>query len=120
MAGVYGVAASYAVSSNVAIKVDGTYFNIIDSDDEGFQIDLTAPIYFRKVYTGIFLEPGVMARNFGESDSGETEAGPQVMVGYHFLADSGLNVAIAAGAGRSLTGDKDAFVNGYLRFGYAF
>ncbi len=119
--GIYGLGISYAVGSNVAVKVDGAYFNIIGDEDEGFEIDLTVPIYFRKVYTGFFLEPGVMARKLGDDLSQEeTEIGPQVMAGYHFLADSGLNVSIAAGAGRSFTGEEKVFANGYLRFGYAF
>ena len=114
--GIYGLAVSYAVGANVAIKVDGAYINFHHIDEEGYQIDLTAPIYFRKVYTGFFLEPGVMVRNF----EGDDDIGPQVLAGYSFLADSGLNVSIAAGAGRSFTNEKEVFANGYLRFGYAF
>ena len=120
-AGVYGLAVSYAATPNVAIKIDGTYINIIDSDDEGFEVNLTAPIYFRKVFTGMYIEPGLLVRDFDmEQEDGSTQVGPQVLVGYHFTADNGLNVSVAAGLGRDLGGDKEVMPNGYLRVGYAF
>ena len=54
--------------------------------------------------------------------------GPQVLVGWHWSWDSGLNVAAAFGAGRNIAAEDNSedfdsdeiFANGYLRFGYQF
>ena len=65
----------------------------------------------------------------GCSSTGETTNttfGPQVLVGWHWTWSSGLNFAIAAGAGRNWSakdteyGSDEVFPNGYMRFGYAF
>jgi hypothetical protein len=70
-----------------------------------------------------------MVRKMNSSYSGDTDktAGLQTLVGYHWMWDSGLNASIAFGGGRDMStddhedyGGDDSFVNGYLRFGYAF
>lgn len=51
-----------------------------------------------------------------------------MLVGWHWMWDRGLNLAVAAGVGRNWPrqdtesdyDDEAPFVNGYLRFGYAF
>lgn len=127
MIGSYGVSASYGITDNVALRGDMNYFRPTGGDD-GFEIGVGAPIYFRRTYTGVFLEPGLIVRRFGDDGWSETTAGPQMLAGWHWIWDSGLNVAVAAGVGRNWSTDDDAnhygddelFANGYLRFGYAF
>ena len=56
--------------------------------------------------------------------------GPQVLIGYGWVWDSGFTAQAAFGGGRNLaTNDRDdydedegaePFVNGYFRLGYAF
>jgi hypothetical protein len=77
------------------------------------------------MYSGLFLEPGIISRTTSSGGSDSTTFGPQVLLGYHWYWDSGFNAALAFGAGRKLNtddsySDDEAFVNGYLRFGYAF
>jgi hypothetical protein len=137
--GAYGVSLSYALNERIAVRGDVDYVNPVDSDQHGVHMAFGAPIYFRKMYSGLFLEPGVgFSRITDDSrDKTTTKVGPQVLVGYHWYWDSGLNVALAAGIGRNLnasdsdsnpesadgesTGDSSEIVPaGYLRFGYAF
>lgn len=135
MIGAYSASASVAITDHVVLRGDGTYYDIVDSDTHGFQLGLSAPIYFRRAYQGVFLEPGVMIRSLShgaESYTDDTfEVGPEILLGWHWTWDSGLNVAIAAGLGRNLSSPDDTngdgyanddpvFVDGYLRFGYAF
>ncbi|HET6612033.1 MAG TPA: hypothetical protein VFG83_08600 [Kofleriaceae bacterium] len=127
--GLYGVSASYAVHDQVAIRGGVTFLDPVGSDETGVELDAGVPIYFRRVYSGVFLEPGIMVRHLKEQSGDaiyeEEVAGPQVLVGWHWRWDSGLNVAVAVGMGRNLAGDSssdeaEVFGNGYLRFGYAF
>ncbi|MCB9561151.1 MAG: DUF3575 domain-containing protein [Kofleriaceae bacterium] len=130
--GSYGVSGSYAVHENVAVRADVNYYAPPgDLDISGFSVGIGAPIYFRKVYSGVFLEPGFqMSRvDCGSCTDAATVAGPNIQVGYHWYWDSGLNVAVALGAGRnwnsksddpSYDGYDDIYATGYLRFGYAF
>lgn len=138
MFGVYGVSVSYAVSQNVAIRGDA---NIVNFDNtEGYEIGASVPIYFRRVYSGPFIEPGLISRgsrsNYCDSSYGggscmssmDTMVGPEVLFGWHWTFDSGLNVAAAFGAARPLAqtedeygySDDDVQPAGYFRIGYAF
>ena len=126
--GIYGVSLSYGFHPNIAIHADLTYYNVIDSDLQALEVSVGLPLYFRRTYQGIFLEPGLMVRSpRGEEASSEKIFGPQVLVGWHWTWDSGFNVAVASGFGRNLSensdgteGDGELFFNGYLRFGYSF
>ena len=60
MFGFYGLSVSHAVSPNIAIRADGNYFDI--DDESGYEIGLTVPIYFKRVYQGPFIEGGLMVR----------------------------------------------------------
>jgi len=117
MLGWYQGSASYAIHANLAIRGDVTYFRPVGSDNEGIQIGVGLPVYFKKVYSGLFIEPGFVVRNIDES-----VAGPQVLAGYHWIWDSGFNVSAATGLGRDIStgGNDQIFVNGYLQAGYAF
>jgi hypothetical protein len=127
MFGFYGISVSHAVHQNVAIRGDVNWFDL--NHESGHEIGLSLPIYFRRVFQGPFLEAGLIARNLhdGCSDCGSSGAdsiGPEVLFGWHWTFDSGLNVAMALGAMRNLNGDSmssaDAEPAGYFRIGYAF
>ncbi len=140
--GMYGVSASYAIDDHIAIRGELDYMSPPDSNGTTMtEGDIGVPIYFRRTYQGAFLEPGVVVRqttdpNYYNYDSTtgteytttrtDTQFGPQVLIGWHWTWESGLNIAVAAGVGRNLnhqSGDysSDPYIpNGYLRFGYAF
>lgn len=125
--GIYGVSVSYGFHDNVAFRADANLFDFPDSESRGTELGVGLPIYLRRTYQGPFLEPGVIVRSFENEfdDDVDTTLGPQVLVGWHWTWDSGFNLALAAGAGRNISGDKELgdgeiFANGYLRFGYNF
>jgi Protein of unknown function (DUF3575) len=129
--GIYGASLSYGFSDHIAVRGDLNYFDFLNDDGHGYEIGVGLPIYFRRTYSGVFLEPGFILRQYGEDEDYDdnTTMGPQVLVGWHWMWDSGLNLAIAAGIGRNWSredspdsdfDDEEPFFNGYLRFGYAF
>ncbi len=131
MFGFYGVSVAHAMSDNITIRGDANVFEI--DDTSGYELGLTVPIYFKRVFQGPFIEPGVMIRDFGDDqdcdwDGNCTEAkpslGPQVMFGWHWTFDSGMNVALAMGAMRNMnkSGENNDNVEpaGYFRIGYAY
>ena len=142
--GSFGASISYGLHRNVAARLDLGAFRPIDSDVRGLEAGVGAPIYFRRLYDGVFIEPGVIIRRVSEKGASANTYGPQVLLGWHWMWDSGLNVALAAGVGRNFSSDikpantttmndaapmmpaklslaeKKIFASGYLRFGYAF
>lgn len=127
MFGFYGLSVSHAVHANVAIRGDVNWFEV--GSNSGHELGMSAPIYFRRVFQGPFIEPGLIARNMGDDcfdcgDSGDDSIGPEVLFGWHWTFDSGLNVAMALGAMRNMNGHSmssiDAEPAGYFRVGYAF
>jgi hypothetical protein len=128
MLGIYGLSLSYGFNQHFALRGDLNYFDFLDSEGTGFEIGAGLPIYFRRTYSGVFLEPGFIVRQFDQDFGDNRTLGPQVLVGWHWMWDSGLNLAIAAGVGRNWSeedteedyDDEEPFANGYLRFGYAF
>jgi len=123
--GIYSVGVSYASSDNLAIHVDfSLYSAAMDSDLDGWEGSVNLPIYFRKMYSGFYLEPGLMYRSFSMADIHQAELGPQVLLGWHWSWDSGWNVAFAYGLGRNVSASRESetnlFVNGYLRVGYQY
>ena len=141
--GSYGVSLSYGINDNIAVRGDINYFDPPGDDNfeaRGVELGVGLPIYFRRTYQGLFLEPGIISRSFTVNDeqynpdtgtyrtveTSNTTFGPQVLVGWHWTWASGLNFAVAAGAGRNWAaedteyGESEVFGNGYMRFGYAF
>jgi len=128
--GSYGAAISYAPTSIVAVRLDANYFAPPSIGVKGLEVGIGAPIYFKKMYNGLFLEPGVTYRRVtdDDSDASANVVGPSVSLGYHWYWDSGLNASMAFGAGRNFANNdddafsdlNDVFATGYLRFGYAF
>jgi hypothetical protein len=122
MFGFYGLSVTVAVSDNVALRGDINVYDIEDTD--GTEFGVGVPIYFRRTFQGPFLEPGAITRTFNRESGDDTVAGPQMLLGWHWTYESGLNLAVAAGVGRDMNNDDefgdDQFFNGYLRVGYAF
>ncbi len=129
MFGIYGVSASYALSQNIAIRGDANIINI--DHQSGYEVGISAPIYFRRVYSGPFIEPGLISRGLRDDydyeyscegcESNDTMVGPEILFGWHWTFDSGLNVAMAFGAARDLDSESgsDPQPAGYFRIGYA-
>ena len=131
--GFYGVSAEQALSNNVAIRGDA---NIFARDSfTGYELGASLPIYFKRVYQGPFLEPGIIIRGTHDTYAddycdvdcmnNDTFVGPEVLFGWHWTFDSGLNVAFAGGIARRMTNtydysDENVEGNAYFRVGYAF
>lgn len=129
LTGIYGLSVSQAVSSNAAIRGDVTLYNDAFGDNKsGYELGVTVPLYFRKVYSGPFVEGGVMMRDMNTDDSDGASFGPQVMFGWHWTFDSGMNVAFAGGVMKNMSKDRneddysDETIEPawYFRIGYAY
>lgn len=126
--GVYDGSATFAVSQNLALSVSGTLVN--EEYSGGYEFAATAPLYFRRTFSGPYLEPGLLTRHtsqhlFDAGDETKDWAGIELLFGWQWMFDSGLNLQIAMGVARELaTSDSyssdDAEANGYFRVGYAF
>jgi hypothetical protein len=131
--GYYDLAASRAMSTNLALTFAATGWS--HDDSTGYQLAATAPIYFRRVFSGPFLEPGIVVHASNDCtdcsmSSTQTWAGPEVLFGWHWTFDSGLNISWAVGAAKQLVtsssaaayegGGNDVAFNGYFRVGYSF
>lgn len=137
--GYYDGAVSYGVSQNVAVSASFATWTENEGNSSGSQFTISAPIYFRRTYSGPFLEPGLIVRttasNDGYSDdclgcdstgssSSSSWFGPELLFGWHWTFDSGLNIAWAFGFAKHVNDDSSSSdspdVNGYFRVGYAF
>ena len=136
--GYYDAAISHGLNQNLAISVGVSGWNT--SNETGLQITASAPIYFRRTFSGPYLEPGLIFRTTTSKDevdyavcagctvmpsssSGDSWAGPELLFGWHWTFDSGLNIALASGLAKRMDHDTYADgveVNGYFRAGYAF
>jgi hypothetical protein len=137
VAGYYEGAVSHAIGNNVAVSIEVAAQSRDGATAE--QVALTFPIYFKKVFTGPFIEPGFVVR----SDNGDgccetccdgccassstTTTQFEMMLGWSWLFDNGLNMSVAGGIARNLNnndGDSDVMDEispaGYFRVGYAF
>ena len=138
--GYYDIAASMALGSNLAATVAVTGWDLSEYE-QGMQLSATLPLYFRKTFSGPFLEAGLLVRTSDEEDyyyadcydcssydyqeSSNSWVGPQLMFGWHWTFDSGLNTSFAFGVAKRLNGDNNSYdsgpeANGYFRVGYAF
>lgn len=143
--GYYEGGAQFAISQNVALSISGSYYSLGNGGTSGYQVAASAPIYFRRTFSGPFLEPGVMLRSSREHvyyDAAACDtttgcyggpyeqphddwAGIEMLFGYQWTFDSGLDASLAFGVAKHLasnhTGSSDdADANGYFRVGYAF
>lgn len=131
--GYYDIAGSMALGQNLAASVAITGW---DQDySTGYQLSATLPLFFRKTFSGPYLEGGLLIRETKHdwyddcydctyaSSSMDTDSwvGPQLLFGWQWTFDSGLNVAFAAGVAKQMgNDDQDTDANGYFRVGYAF
>jgi hypothetical protein len=126
--GFYDVAASRALTPNLALSVELSMVHF-NGDDAG-QVAASLPIYFKRTFNGPYLEPGLVIRNesFGCGDCGyssSTAVQLEMMFGWSWMFDSGLNLSAALGLTRTLNQDSYDLGDsigpaGYFRVGYAF
>ena len=133
--GYYDVGIAHGLTQNVAIAASitgvGTELN------DGYQATASAPIYFRRTFSGPDLEPGLIVRDTEThiavdcvnaacpSNQSDRWAGIEMLFGWQWIFDSGLNVQLAFGVARHLASNQmssgdGADANGYFRVGYAF
>jgi hypothetical protein len=123
MFGFYGASLAFAVHPNIAIRGDVNLYRVGNSS--GHEVGVSVPIYFRRTFSGPYLEPGIVTRNLNDDcdDCRDASTGPEMLFGWHWMFDSGLNVSMALGALRNMNSSSrsiDAEPTGYFRIGYAF
>ena len=106
------VEAQVAVSDRVAIS--GSFAMMTLGETTGMGAALTVPYYPDRVFSGGFIEPGVVAYRFDDDD---TVAGPQLSFGWRWMSDTGFTLGVAIGA--TMLGAA-VLPQGYFRTGYAF
>jgi len=110
------------------------YIWLTDPDIWGIGTSLSATIWFAKVYSGVYVEPGAQI-HYGKTKGGSgifgnvsgVFGGPYLLFGYGWFWDSGFNVNLGIGPiyyfGKELSSsavyDGPSFV-GKLMLGYAF
>jgi hypothetical protein len=138
LVGFYGISVSHALTENIALRGDANFMSI--DNTSGYEFGVSLPIYFRRTYSGPFIEPGLIVRSTTDNSDcafasagtactadTHTMAGPEMMFGWHWMFDSGLNVAAAFGIARNMSSTQDMNYTssniepaGYFRIGYAF
>jgi hypothetical protein len=127
--GFYGLSGAIAVNEHVALRGDANLLRVPDGLS-GYQVGASAQVFFKRVWTGPYLEGGVLVRRVREQvlrdgvarfEPEPTHVGPSAVFGWQATFDSGLSVAAAFGAMRDVTADGDAIEpTGYVRAGYVF
>jgi len=129
--GYYDISGSMALGRNLAASVAITAWDFSDYE-QGYQLSATLPLYFRKTFSGPYLEGGLLIRTTKDdyyaydcydcgSSMSTSWAGPEMLFGWHWTFDSGLNTQIAFGLAKRMNGsDHDTEANGYFRVGYAW
>ena len=136
--GYYDGSISYGLTQNVAIAGSLSAWSYDNDNKTGYQATVSLPIYFRRTYSGLYLEPGVIMRSSsndyycadstgsgGCGSDAHNWAGPELLLGYHYISDSGLNFQMAFGpakhiADNQMSSSSSPDVNAYFRVGYAF
>ncbi|CAN5791298.1 hypothetical protein BH11MYX3_BH11MYX3_08140 [soil metagenome] len=141
LVGFYGLSVAGAITDNIVIRGNVELFDYeFFGRTTGHELAISAPLYLRRAFSGPFLEPGFIYQQtmdtpwdlFGDGDQmpvAHTYAGPEILFGWHWTFDSGLNFAAALGVTRSMnttSSNSDEYQSdepmptGYLRVGYAF
>jgi len=133
--GLYSISGSVAISNHLAIRGDLALYQDPEreSNDSLSTMSIGATIYFKKMYSGFFVEPGLGMLSDTDDDewdeyaSSKSYVGPQVLAGWHWNWDSGLNVMAAFGAMRATRTDSGEVYNrteviptGVFKVGYNF
>jgi hypothetical protein len=141
MFGWYQLSLSHGLTNNIAARFDVSGWSL--DHNSGYQLGASAQIFFKRVHSGPYLEPGLIIRheatNYDYAYAGDcyscydynnstTWTGTQVLFGWQWMFDSGFNVAAAVGAAKPFAArhdgygyyDNDPIPAGYFRVGYAF
>jgi hypothetical protein len=126
--GYYDGSISYGVSPHVAISGGFSAWSSGTIGTSGYQVTASLPLYFRRTFSGPFVEPGLIYRtsNLGDGNGNDSWAGPEMLLGWHWNFDSGLNLIAAFGVASHSTGNSNDSgysgpdTNGYIRVGYNF
>jgi len=133
--GYYDVGVAHGMSQNAAIAASISGFG--QELNAGYQATASVPIYFRRTFSGPYLEPGFILRDIEEhiavdcvnaacpQNDSNRWFGIEMLFGWQWMFDSGLNVQLAFGVARHLATNQmnesdGADANGYFRVGYAF
>jgi hypothetical protein len=109
----YGASVAYALNSNVAVRGDmGATVYDFDTDCSSVEFTFGVPIYFNRVYNGLFIEPQVSLNSW----NCRTRFG--IVGGWHWMWDSGWNVSLALGVGQCSCWEN--CLRGYFQVGYNF
>jgi hypothetical protein len=132
--GYYDVAFSHALGQNLALTLAVSGWDMDSGYTQGYQVAATLPLYFRRTFSGPFLEGGLLMRTdtsnnsyaYDCSDCGSMSSnawvGPELLFGWHWNFDSGLNIQWAFGVAKKMqsSSSDDTAPNGYFRVGYNF
>lgn len=136
--GRFNVGASYALTKNIALSASPALVYLFQSSPKisGASLSLGLPIYFDRVYDGLYVEPGLQGTYLRQkvTENGETatgiSAGPQFLLGHMWQWPSGFNIDLGLGLGYSfssvdLRGTGSSYYDGVvpagkLQFGYLF
>jgi hypothetical protein len=145
MFGYYQIAGQHALSQNIAAGLDISGWSTEHGSESGYSIAPTLQVYFKRTFSGPFLEGGLVIHHDSSDNayydcyscSGSATSmshdwmGPEVMFGWAWMFDSGLNISAAFGAAKRMTDSQqqnDPYASssdepdpvGYFRVGYAF
>ncbi|MEP6860523.1 MAG: hypothetical protein ABJE66_07885 [Deltaproteobacteria bacterium] len=138
MFGYYQIAGSHALSENIAASLEVSGWSTDHGNESGYQIAPTLQLYFKRTFSGPFLEGGLVihhddnngyAYDCYDCSSTSTSSdwvGPEVMFGWSWMFDSGLNMSAAFGAAKRMDSQSSGYSSddpvpvGYFRVGYAF
>ena len=139
MFGYYQIAGSHALSQNIAASLEISGWSTDHGNESGYQIAPTLQVYFKRTFSGPFLEGGLVIHHddnggyvydcYDCSSTSMTRdwVGPEVMFGWAWMFDSGLNISAAFGAAKRMQdSSSDTYSSdepepvGYFRVGYAF
>jgi hypothetical protein len=128
--GYFDADVAHALTQNIAISGSVAFYS--HGDETMTQASISLPIYFRRTFSGPFLEPGLVYRNTSYNDpyaagcagcmdsSNSSWLGPELLLGWHWNFDSGLNISVAGGPAAHMSDSHEVDFNGYFRVGYNF
>lgn len=104
--GYISASGSYAFTDHLVARVGAAY----DTNNKKGEHSVNAgiPIYFKKAYSGFFIEPGY-----------DTRVGIYTAAGYHWMWDSGFNVYAGAGFAKRPSNSQTSGI-GMLQVAYNF
>lgn len=100
--GYISASGSAAFNENIAVRLAVSKYTGDKLGKTDVNASVGVPIYFSKMYTGFFIEPGY-----------DIDVRIYSAVGYHWMWDSGFNIYL--GAGLAQGGGQ-----GFMQVGYAF